>query len=225
MTDFNVIIFDLDGTVLDSAPGIVESLTYAIRQLGHDFTPGAETQRLFGPPMNQIVAELLAPFADDRVDECVHLYRSHYREQGLYKSLPYAGMTKTLSYFSDHGYSLFVATSKRQEFAEKMLACNGLSGSFQSIFGTSPDGKLDDKADLVQRLLASLAKPPSSVFMIGDKRDDMVAAQRNAVIPIGALWGYGSVDELKKSGALALADTPWTLPGVVEGLLRMNDQS
>lgn len=71
----------------------------------------------------------------------------------------------------------------------------------------------------VMRLLASLAKPPSSVFMIGDKRDDMVVAQRNAVIPVGALWGYGSVDELKDSGALALADTPWKSPGVVEGLL------
>jgi phosphoglycolate phosphatase len=219
VTDFKVIIFDLDGTVLDSAPGIVESLTHAIRQLGHDFVPDAGTQRLLGPPMNQIVAELLAPFADDRVDECVHLYRTHYREQGLYKSLPYAGISHALRYFSEHDYSLFVATSKRQEFAEKMLACNGLSESFQSIFGTSPDGLLDDKADLLKKLLATLAKPPSSVFMIGDKRDDMVAAQRNAVIPVGALWGYGCVDELKDSGACALADTPWALPGVVEGLL------
>ncbi|MGO4320031.1 HAD hydrolase-like protein [Pseudomonas sp. KB_12] len=219
MTDSNVIIFDMDGTVLDSAPGILESLTYAIRQLGHDFIPGAETQKLFGPPMNQIVAKLLAPFADDRVDECVHLYRSHYREHGLYKSLPYAGISNALRYFSDRNYSLFIATSKRQEFAEKMLTYNGLFDAFQSTCGTSPDGKLDDKADLVKTLLASLAKPPSSVFMIGDKRDDMQAAQRNAVIPVGALWGYGAVDELKNSGALALADTPWALPSIVDGLL------
>ncbi|QJI39558.1 HAD hydrolase-like protein [Pseudomonas sp. ADAK2] len=219
MADCNVIIFDMDGTVLDSAPGIVESLTYAIRQLGHDFIPDAETQKLFGPPMNQVVAELLAPFADDRIDECLHLYRSHYREQGLYQSLPYAGITRALSYFSERNYSLFIATSKRQEFAEKMLIHNGLFDSFQAIFGTSPDGKLDDKADLVKTLLASLAMPPSGVFMIGDKRDDMQAARRNAVVPVGALWGYGAVDELKNSGAHALADTPWALPGVVDDLL------
>ncbi|KUG45144.1 hypothetical protein ALP79_200100 [Pseudomonas savastanoi pv. fraxini] len=219
VTDSTIIIFDMDGTVLDSAPGILESLTYAIRQMGHDFIPGAETQKLFGPPMKQIVAELLAPYADDRVDECVHLYRSHYREQGLYKSFPYTGISNALSHFSNRNYSLFIATSKRQEFAEKMLTYNGLFNAFQSIFGTSPDGKLDDKADLVKALLASLAKPPSSVFMIGDKRDDMQAAQLNAIIPVGALWGYGGIDELKNSGAVALADTPWALPSVVDSLL------
>ncbi|EPM68171.1 haloacid dehalogenase [Pseudomonas syringae pv. theae ICMP 3923] len=219
MTDSTIIIFDMDGTVLDSAPGILESLTYAIRQMGHDFIPGADTQKLFGPPMNQIFAELLAPFADDRVDECVQLYRSHYREQGLYKSFPYTGISEALSHFSNRNYSLFIATSKRQEFAEKMLTHNGLFNAFQSIFGTSSDGTLDDKADLVKALLASLAKPPSSVFMIGDKRDDMQAAQLNSIIPVGALWGYGAVDELKNSGALALADTPWALPSAVDGLL------
>lgn len=134
--------------------------------------PAPRRRSYLAPPMNQIVAELLAPFADDRVDECVHLYRSHYREQGLYKSFPYTGISNALSHFSDRHYSLFIATSKRQEFAEKMLTYNGLFNAFQSIFGTSPDGNLDDKADLMKTLLASLAKPPSSVFMSGDKRDD-----------------------------------------------------
>ncbi|MFJ3368360.1 HAD hydrolase-like protein [Pseudomonas sp. NPDC086251] len=215
MNELKVIIFDLDGTVLDSAPGIIESLTFAMRQLGHDFQPIPDTQRLFGPPMHDVVAHLLKPFGDDRITECLALYRAHYRKEGLYNCSPYPGILEALEVLSSTHYSLFVATSKRQEFADKMLVHTGLSETFQGVFGTSPDGTLDDKTDLLRLLLLSLERAPSCTFMIGDKGDDMRAACQNSVVPVGALWGYGSSCELNVGGASMLVASPEVLPDVI----------
>gem|GEM_PF-13064 len=213
--DLNAIIFDLDGTLLDSAPGIIASLTFAMRQLGHAFQPPSDIRALIGPPMNELVAQLLQPFGDDRVRQCVELYRQHYREQGLYDCAPYPGIVKALRQLAAEGYALLVATSKRQEFAERMLRHTDLYERFETVLGTSPDGALDNKADLLASLIRSLDSKPSHVLMIGDKRDDMIAARKNGVLPIGVRWGYGSDSELIESGAELLADIPDALPELV----------
>lgn len=210
------LIFDMDGTLLDSAPGIVRSLSHAIRRLGHDFQPKADIHALFGRPMGQVVAQLLRPFGDDRIAECVNLYRDHYGERGLYDCAPYPGISEALELLAGDGFLLTVATSKRQAFAEKMLRHAGLHARFADIRGTTADGTLDDKADLLGMLLKSLRHPASPAFMIGDKRDDMLAASKNGIPAIGVTWGYGTAQELSTSGALALVASP----GELEGLLR-----
>jgi phosphoglycolate phosphatase len=219
MKDRPMIIFDMDGTLLDSAPGITKSLTHAIRHLGHDFHPPAGVQELFGPPMNQVVAELLRPFGDDRVEQCVQTYREHYRDYGLYDCSPYPGIAEALQSLIADGVSLEVATSKRQEFADKMLRHAGLHGMFEEVRGTTADGSLDDKADLLRLMSASLSHSRSCLLMIGDKRDDMLAASKNAIPAIGVTWGYGTAQELTESGAVALLDSPVDLPGLVLRLL------
>lgn len=202
------IIFDLDGTVLHSAPGIIQSLTHAVRALGHDFEPFAGMEHLLGPPMTTIVAQLLKPFGDHRVRECVTIYRDHYGDFGLYQSLPYQGITQALDALRADGYALYVATSKRETFAERILAHTGLRDRFERVYGTAADGSLDDKARLLEVLLASLKTRPATVCMVGDKRDDIIAAQRNAIPAIGVLWGYGTLAELQASGAQVLIRTP-----------------
>lgn len=215
-----VLFFDLAGTVLDSAAGIIESLTFAIREQGHDYRPDAAVRTLFGPPMSQIVAQLLEPFGDDRVTRCVDLYREHYRTQGLHNAAPYPGIREALALLAARGYGLFVVTSKRQVFADAMLHNAALHGAFQGVFGTSPDGALDDKAVLLGQVIATLRQMPACAFMVGDKRDDMLAARRNAVPPLGALWGYGSRAELEDGGAVELVDSPTELASVIERLER-----
>lgn len=152
-----VVIFDMDGTLLDSSAGISESLTCAIRQLGHDFVPGPAVHELFGPPMQRIVATLLALYADSRVDACVALYRTHYREQGLYNCRPYPAIDAALGALLEQGFVLHVATSKRHEFAERVLDHADLARSFTSIQGTTADGALDHKTTQVETLLARVA--------------------------------------------------------------------
>lgn len=162
--------------------------------------------------MNDVVAHLLQPFGDDRVRQCVEMYREHYRHHGLYDCTPYQGISEVLDRLTVDGHSLFVATSKRQEFAERMLHHTGLYDRFEKVLGTSPDGKLDDKADLLKLLTQSFNSKPACIFMIGDKRDDMIAARKNGISPIGVSWGYGTDPELTDSGAEVLAGTPDALP-------------
>lgn len=213
------IIFDLDGTLLDSAPGIVASLTFAVRKLGHDFHPPADIRTLIGPPMTVLMARLLQPLGDDRITQGVDVYREHYQAQGLYDCAPYPGIAETLECLAGRGYSLSVATSKRQAFAERMLRHTGLYDRFTTICGTCADGTLDDKADLLKLLIGSFERAPSVAFMIGDKRDDMIAARENRLIPVGVRWGYGSDLELTQSGAQVLVDRPDALPQLIEKLV------
>lgn len=215
----SMLIFDMDGTLLDSAPGIVHSLIYAMRQLGHDFHPDAGIQALFGPPMNQVVAQLLRPFGDDRITHCLEIYRAHYREQGLYDCSIYPGIRQALESLLASGFTLAVATSKRQEFADRMLLHTGLFGLFEQIQGTLADGSLDDKAELLRLLRPPTGQSHAPVYMIGDKSDDMLAAGENGIPAIGVTWGYGSADELTTSGALALAASPAQLPGLLRQLM------
>ncbi|MDU8358480.1 HAD hydrolase-like protein [Pseudomonas syringae group sp. J309-1] len=210
-----ILIFDLDGTLVDSAPGIVASLTHAVRALGHDFTPSAGITHLLGPPMTQVMAQLLVPYGDDRIDQGVELYRTHYGRYGISGSVAYPGIRQAIESLTSQGYALYVATSKRQEFAERILGDTALRGHFRSVFGTSPDGKLDNKSRLLDTMLAAEAICPRSACMIGDKRDDIVAAHQNGLLAIGDLWGYGTRTELIKCGADKLVEQPTDLLDVI----------
>lgn len=209
------LIFDLDGTLVDSAPAIVASLTHAVRALGHDFEPFAGIEHLLGPPMTHIIGHLLAPFGDARVIEGVELYRDHYPQHGLFFSQPYPDVQRFIDHLVAQGHVLHVATSKRQAFAEQILDNTGLRPIFRSVYGTSPDGSLDDKSILLARLLEEQAIPPSNAWMIGDKRDDVIAAHANGLQAVGVLWGYGTPGELRESGADLLVDTPARLLDII----------
>lgn len=209
----------MDGTLLDSAPGMGESLSHALRTLGHDFVPAANLHERFGPPMRGIVEALLAPYADTRVDECLALYREHYGEQGVCNCRVYPGVEAVLRQLLDDGVALYVATSKRQVFAQQMLEHVQLDGYFTQVCGSVPSGALDDKTDLLRSLLDSLPESLAARCMVGDKRDDMLAAVSSGIPALGALWGYGSADELRGSGAAILLNTPTQLPAAIETVL------
>lgn len=206
-----VLILDLDGTIVDSAPGIVSSLTHAVRSLGHDFLPTSKTVELLGPPMRWVVGQLLDPFGDTRIEECVNIYREHYREHGLFESIPYEGIDNVLATLAAADVDLFIATSKREAFAQSILKHHRLRDYFINIYGTPPDGGLDDKSALVEYLVISESLSSRSARMVGDKADDIVAALKNNLMPVGALWGYGGEKELTDAGAELLLDEPQDL--------------
>ncbi|MGL9720599.1 HAD hydrolase-like protein [Symbiopectobacterium sp.] len=195
------VIFDMDGTLVDSVPGIRASLAYALDQQGHRLAEETDITALIGPPMDKIVAALLAPFGDDRVAQTVAIYREHYGRVGLLQGLMYPGIQQVLQTLHAEGHHLFIATSKRQPFAERILARIGISALFDDILGTPLDGSMDDKRLLVAHLLGKQGLLPSSSVMVGDRKEDIVSAQHNHLLSIGARWGYGSQQELTSSGA------------------------
>lgn len=213
------VIFDLDGTLVDSLPGIKESILHALRKQGHAADDALDLKPMIGPPMSQIFTTLLAPFGDSRIHEAVDLFRDHYRETGLLKTSLYPQVVETLHFLRDHGFALYIATSKRQAFAEAILNNAGIDNVFRAIHGTRPDGSLDDKSELVKELIGTHHLSLHNSLLIGDRRDDIIAARCNHLSVIGALWGYGTISELQQAGAVMLAETPDHLTTLIPGIL------
>ncbi|MCH5052277.1 MULTISPECIES: HAD hydrolase-like protein [Pectobacterium] len=213
------IIFDLDGTIIDSLPGIRTSLVYAIRQQGHIIDDSIDISALIGPPMNTIMHTLLTPYGDNRISETVKIYREHYALYGLYDSTLYEGIHSDLDRLKNEGHQLFIATSKRQRFAKSILANLKLCSLFTDITGTSEDGSMDDKSLLLSNLIHKYDLDIKNTIMVGDRRDDVISAHENGLLAIGAKWGYGSDEELSQHKVDYWCESPSQLIDVVNRIV------
>jgi phosphoglycolate phosphatase len=202
------VLLDLDGTLIDSLPGIRASCHATLRALGHAPDPATDLASLVGPPLPEVLRRLLLPYGDDRIDAAVTAYRAHYAEIGMYEATLYPGVAAMLETLRATGAALFVATSKRTIFARPILWRLGLADRLHGIYGTEPDGGLDDKARLIAALLRLEGLDPRTTVMAGDRSHDITGAHANGVRAIGVLWGYGSRAELEAAGADRLIAAP-----------------
>jgi phosphoglycolate phosphatase len=206
------ILLDLDGTLIDSQPGILMSCRAALRALGHMSEPSLDFSTLIGPPIDEIMGVLLAPFGDDRVAEAVAAYRADYSQNGLYNCLPYPGIAQALAEFRQSGAQLYLATSKRRQFALRILENLNFASFFDGIYGSEDDGGLDHKPELIAHVIERHAIERSHCIMVGDRRYDVIGARANRIRALGVLWGYGTRGELESAGADDLIAEPLELP-------------
>jgi phosphoglycolate phosphatase len=209
------VLLDLDGTLIDSYPGILASCVAALRALGHEPDSALDITRMIGPPLEDIMQILLQPYGDDRVVEAVAAYRRHYGESGLLGSVPYPGIGASLDEMKRAGLRLHLATSKRVIFAGRILDHLKLAAYFDGIHGAVPGGALDHKPELLAHILSEQKISPSRSLMVGDRRYDMSGAHAVGMRGLGVLWGYGTRDELETAGADGLVDVPANLAGAV----------
>ncbi|MGK9168692.1 HAD hydrolase-like protein [Inquilinus limosus] len=209
------VFLDLDGTLIDSQPGILMSCRAALRALGHVSEPSLDLSAIIGPPIDDVMRLLLQPFGDDRVVEAVAAYRVDYGQNGLYNSLPYSGIAQALAEIRHSGARLYLATSKRTKFALRILEHLNLAPLFDGIYGSEDGGALDHKPELISHIIEQHALAPSHCVMVGDRRYDVIGAHANKMRALGVLWGYGTRDELESAGADDLVAEPAGLPGAV----------
>lgn len=194
------LVFDLDGTLSDPAVGIGRSLNHALQAIG--FPPIAESQvsRYIGPPLDHTFRAITGTDSPDVVEALVARYRERYADVGYAENVLYAGMPEAIAGLAGRGLVLGVCTSKRVDFAEKILQMFGLRSHFAFVDG----GEIGvDKVQQLRRLLAD-GRIDGGASMIGDRAVDVVAAKRNGLRSIGVLWGHGSVEELEGAGADAI---------------------
>jgi len=193
------VIFDLDGTLADSAEGILYSFRLTLDELG--MTPSDEDLRaLIGPPLQDSFTRL--GFEGESRDEVIDRYRGHYGRFGVHRARLYEGIEDTLARLQTAGVRMGVATAKRVDFAHEMLAQLGVARHFEIISGVSFDDSLVTKKQVMNEVLEFFGPPdPRRVWMVGDREQDVLASIFHGVVPIGVLWGYGSRDELERSGA------------------------
>lgn len=207
MQDYTIILFDLDGTLTDSAPGILNSVRYACRKLGLPI-PGEETLRRFlGPPLIASFRELMGLDAAG-ADRAVSAFREYFPTKGLFENEVYPGIPALLADIKSAGKTVIIATSKPEAYARRILEHFGLAQYCDFICGATLDETRTDKAEVIAYALETAGiTGRDGAVMVGDREHDVLGAKKNGLPCIGAVYGYGSAEELTAAGAAALADT------------------
>lgn len=209
------ILFDLDGTLTDSGEGIINCAALALERLGVP-VPDRETMRVFvGPPLHDTFRRFGVP--EDQVDEAIRIYRSRYVPIGKFENFPYPGIRELLEKLRSQGHRLFVATSKPEEMAVEVLEHFDLARFFEHICGASLDRSRSTKDAVIAYLLERYGAD-GQVVMVGDTVYDILGAAAHHIPAVGVAWGYGSVGEMEKAGAAAIAATMDELFSILQAL-------
>ncbi|MDE2575144.1 MAG: HAD hydrolase-like protein [Rhodospirillales bacterium] len=205
------VLFDLDGTLTDSSLGIFRCVRHAFARLAAAGGPevalpeDAGLRWIIGPPLRESFARLAGA---DEVERLMAFYMERYSPIGAFENHVYAGVAEALDALAAPAMRLFVATSKNEVDARRILEHFGLAERFDSINGARADGSRAGKREMIGDVIAAHGLATREVAMIGDREYDMIGAKAVGVTGIGALWGYGVRDELLAAGADALAETP-----------------
>lgn len=210
------LLFDLDGTLTDTGPGIMGSVQDALSRLGWPEQSRDFLRRFVGPPLEESFRDFCG-MDGDGVEEAIRLYRERYNAWGVFQSPLYPGVDAMLKKLSSKAV-LCVATSKREQGARKILGMRGIEGLFRVVVGD--DGTRPTKSHVIGEVLAQMGNPPrGQVLMVGDRSYDVAGAKAQGVETAGAVYGYGTRDELETAGGDYLAESVEELEALCLGLI------
>ncbi|MBX3103708.1 MAG: HAD hydrolase-like protein [Cryobacterium sp.] len=199
--NWTCVLFDLDGTLADSAPGIVATLRLMFRELGIAVPRSDDLLRYVGPPILDAFQDF-AGMDEEKAKRALEIYRRYYLENGTKGVKTYPGVPSLLKALSESRIGVALATSKPEKPARALLDSHDLTKYFDVIAGASADEKRSAKADVVAEALYRLSRAGidiSSAVMVGDRDFDIEGAAENDVPTIFVEWGYGAPLEAKKA--------------------------
>lgn len=226
MTPAPLVLLDLDGTLTDSAAGIVASAQAAYDDLGLP-APDAATLRTFvGPPI--VGSFLTHGVPRDRIPEAIVAYRRYFAADGMFDNAVFDGVPDALRALREAGARLLVATSKPTVYARPITEHFGLAPLLDGVFGAPPDDVPSSKASVIAEALGSLGADgfdPARTVMVGDREHDVLGAREHGLGTLGAGWGYALPGELAAAGALTVLGSPADLPAAVGDRLGISPAS
>lgn len=198
---FTHILFDLDGTLTDSAPGITRSVQFALEHFGIRVQDPSQLNAYVGPPLKDSFMEYHG-FSDAQADLAVEKYRERFAATGIWENSLYEGIPQLLDTLVSRGKKLILATSKPEYFAIKILRHFDIFSYFSLVRGSDMDGVLAEKGEIIASALrdADIADLHNAV-MVGDRKYDIHGAKANGLPSVGVLYGYGTREELNNAGA------------------------
>ena len=210
MNKYKYYLFDLDGTISESALGIRESLENAIKSMGKPL-PNLDDYTLYiGPPLLDTFRNICR-FNEEESARGVEIYREYYNTKGKLVNKLYDGIDRVLAELKNSGAKLAVCSSKYEKFAEEITELLGVHDMFDAICGSTLDGSRKDKKDLipyaVERLGGSLENDRENIVMIGDTWFDTKGARLCGVDFVGVEYGYGDLESMKKEGGRVFVKT------------------
>ena len=199
---YKYILFDLDGTLTDPQEGICKSINHALGYYGME-KPLKELTKYIGPPLLNSFAELVG---EENAQDAIVKYRERFSVVGLYENEIYPNVKDTLSLLKEQGYILCTASSKPQIYVEKILQHFDIAQYFTIIGGSTLDGKICEKEDVINLVLNQLGADKQDVVMVGDTRFDLIGAEKMGLSAIGVTYGFASKEELSQYSNIALID-------------------
>lgn len=205
---YRAVIFDVDGTLLDTTEGIAAAVEYTIAQAGLGKLTDREIRTFIGPPIQESFQRIYG-IEGAKLQELATIFRNRYKDHELLKAKPYEGIYEVLNSLRVSGMQLAVATYKRQDYAETLLKHFKFDRYTKVIYGADHENQLK-KADIIQKCLLDMAVEAAQTVMIGDSSYDAVGAAQAGMDFIGVTYGFGfrSQDEIMQYMAAGGADKP-----------------
>ncbi|WP_019768687.1 HAD family hydrolase [Streptococcus sobrinus] len=206
MTNYQTIIFDLDGTLTDSQTGIINSLTYAFKQMGLPLPAQSQLKKFIGPPLSQSFQDFCG-LNDIETQKTISYYRQYFADKGWKENQLLPGARELLAKLKQAGKTLLVASSKPEVFVKQILDHFEIDSYFTVIAGASLDDSRSQKSAVIAHALKTAKiEELKGCVMVGDRKHDVEGAKVQGLPTIGLLLGFGSRQELEESGAIAIAE-------------------
>lgn len=202
-----VILFDLDGTLTDSAEGILKSVRIVLDHYGIEVPSGDDLHAFIGPPLRDMFFRYGVPRSE--CENALKLYRERYFSVGKFENRLYSGVKELLERLRADGHRLYVATSKPENLAIEIMRHFEIDSYFELIAGAKLDAGRDSKASVIAYLFETVGVTPatSGALMVGDTAYDVIGAREHGMETVAVSWGYGTREELCEAGALRIVDT------------------
>lgn len=197
------ILFDLDGTLVDSGEGILKCAELGLRHFGLPIPSPAEMRTFVGPPLRDSFRRFGC--TAEQAEEAVAVYRSRYTVVGKYEGFVYPGIEELLKALKERGCRLFVATSKPETTAADVLHHFGLAPYFDRIAGAAMDKSRNTKEEVIAYLLREVGDLEGAL-MVGDTAYDVIGAAEHGIPCVGVSWGYGTVESMREANAAVIVN-------------------
>lgn len=216
LSECKAVLFDFDGTLVDSSEGIFKSLIYAFQKDGKDAPDEATLRKFIGPPIYDSFKTLFG-YADEKIDFMIEKYRERYRAVGYREVKVYAGIPELLRRLHENGIKIATASSKPTVFIKQILEEQGLLSYFDYLGGTQFDNISSDKTVILQNAMHILGVSPKETVMVGDRLYDIRGAKGALVPCIAVLYGFGSRAEFTQYGADYIAESAKEIENLIFG--------
>jgi len=190
------LLFDLDGTLTDSSPGISRCLAYTMRAMGQDVPPIPRLRRCVGPPLATVFQSLLTNCDTDDIERAIGIYRERYEATGISESALFPGVVEALATLHKSTHCLQLVTVKPEPYARRILEQFRIATFFDDVFAPMLDDRVTTKSVLVRTALAGGTHQQSDIAMIGDRAEDIIAAREHRIFAAAAAWGYATSEEI-----------------------------
>ncbi|MDY5540403.1 MAG: HAD hydrolase-like protein [Lachnospiraceae bacterium] len=216
---YNIILFDLDGTLTDPKVGITTCCQYGLRAVGVDVPDLKELEQFIGPPLLPAFQEVYG-LDEEQALKAIDKFRERFQSVGLYENELLPGVPQMLRTLKEHGKILSTASSKPEVFVKRILQYFSIDSWFDEIVGSTMDEKHAGKAEVIGEALRRLGCADAdrdSILMVGDRMHDVEGAAALNIRTVGVTFGYGSRSELEQAGAWRIADTMEELTDILLG--------